>query len=146
MTIASSDGMATGLIIGAIVFGLVVLGLMIWLVYGTLYKVLAAVPPQFRQMSPGHVFLCLIPLFGIVWLFFVVSRTSNSLLATFQAQGRMDVGDCGRSIGLAWAILVCCGIIPFLGGLASLAGLVCMIIYLVKVNGLRHQIAPGYPA
>ena len=126
--------MDDGIIAFAIIIGLIVLILMIWLVYGTLYKVLKRVPPAHRLMTPGHVFLSLIPLFGMVWIFFVVSRTSNSLLSYFRAAGRTDVGDCGRSVGLAWPILSVCGIIPILGALASIGALVCMIIFVVKVN------------
>ncbi len=137
-------GAEVGFLLGMIIFGLVVLGLMIWLVYGTLYKVLSRVPPEYPQMSPGQVFLCLIPLFNIVWLFFVVSRVSGSLETYFSNESEYDYGDCGKSLGLAWAILTVCSIVPLLGMLAALAGVVCMIVYLVKVNGLSHDIVDSY--
>jgi hypothetical protein len=141
------EGAELGIIIGVIVFGLVVLALMIWLVYGTLYKVLSRLPPEYQRMSPGLVFLCLIPLFGTVWLFFVVIRTSDSLRSYFYyVQQRTDVVDCGKGVGLGWAICSVCSIIPFLGYLTAIAALVCMIIYLVRVHGLSQQVAPvGYP-
>ena len=119
---------------------LVVLGLMIWLVYGTMARALARVPPQYRLMSPGLAYLCLIPLFGIIWIYFVVSRTSRSLEGYYRAWHRHDVGDCGRGLGLAWAILTSCLVVPILNYLAWIPWLVCMILYLARINDLKNQI------
>ncbi len=38
-------------------------------------------------------------------------------------------------------ILICCGIIPLLGILCSLGGLVCWILYWVKIAGYSNRIA-----
>ena len=55
--------------------------------------------------------------------------------------GEMEHGDCGEAIG--WWTAGCCagGLIPCLGYVSSLAYLVLLIIYLVKINGLREQLA-----
>jgi hypothetical protein len=43
-------------------------------------------------------------------------------------------------IGIAYCILLCCSIIPMLGGFAALAGIVCWIIYWVKLAGYKRKL------
>ena len=117
----------------AIGIGIAILLLMV------LYNALNRLPEQFRQMPPGQVFLLLIPLFSMVWLFFVVMKISNSYRAFYEHYG-VDRGDCSYGIGLAWAICSAVGIIPYLGFLGSLGALVLMIIYLVQVSGYKNEV------
>ncbi len=109
------------------------------LVLMVLYNALNRLPEQFRQMPPGQVFLMLIPLFNMVWLFFVVMKTSNSYRAFYEHYG-VDRGDCSYGIGLAWAICSASGIVPYLGFLGSLGALVLMIIYLIQVTGYKNEV------
>lgn len=94
-----------------------------------------------RKMEPGNVWLMLIPLFGLVWQFFIVDRLADSLKAEFATRNIVvDEDRPGYSIGLTYCILFCCGIIPVLGALASLGGIVCWIIYWVKINDYRTKL------
>jgi hypothetical protein len=88
------------------------------------------------------VWLLLIPCFRLVWNFFVYLQLADSYKAYFASVGRTDVGDCGRGIGLWYAICAACGIIPCVNYLALPAGLVLLIIYLVKATDLKGQIPP----
>ncbi|MBL0329741.1 MAG: hypothetical protein IPP64_10070 [Bacteroidetes bacterium] len=107
----------------------------------TLQKTLNEVSPQNQKLPPGQVWLILIPLFGLVWSFIVVNRIADSLKAEFISRGIQQTEDRpGYSIGLTYCILYCCSIIPFLGGLAALGGLVCWIIYWVKIAGYKTQL------
>ena len=102
----------------------------------TMQKALTLAGDQYRTLNPGLVWLMFIPLFNIVWHFFVVMHVSKSVKAWGTAHG-VDFGDGGWGIGLTACILHCCGIIPILGILASLAGLVCIILWWVKVAGFN---------
>lgn len=82
---------------------------------------------------------------GIVWTFFVVLNIAKSLVAEGQSRG-IDLGDGGKTIGLVMAILMVCGIIPVLGMFASIGGLVCWIIYWVKIAGYSNQLASAAPS
>ena len=108
-----------------------------------LYTVLQAVPPQFRLMEPGMVWLMLIPCFNLVWIFFVYVRIARSYQNYFRSVGRYDVGDCGESIGLWYCICVCLSIVPCVGGIAGLISFILMIVYLVKLFGLKGQMQAG---
>jgi hypothetical protein len=114
-------------------FILLVFAVNIFVIY-LLYTCFQRIPLQYRLMEPGMVWLLLIPLFNIVWVFFVLIRLSRSYQGYFAAQGRTDVGDCGEALGL-WALI--------LHFLCFPVGLVLLIIYLVKVIGLKNQIPVG---
>ena len=101
---------------------------------------LKALPPEFRLMEPGLVWLMLIPCFNLIWIFFVYTRIARSYQNFFRAQGRFDMGDCGESIGLWYCICVLLSVIPCVGVIASVAALILMIIYFVKLLGLKSQV------
>ncbi|MBM3997194.1 MAG: hypothetical protein FJ303_24045 [Planctomycetes bacterium] len=61
-------------------------------------------------MSPGSVFLVLIPLFGFIWYFIVVSRVTAAMEAEFMDRGLKAKSDFGRLWGFL-AIIPCCGFI-----------------------------------
>ena len=88
------------------------------------------------------VWLLMIPCFNLVWNFFVYLQLADSYKAYFASVGRTDVGDCGRGIGLGYAICAACCIIPCLNYLAGPVALVLLIIYLVKAMSLKDQIPP----
>jgi hypothetical protein len=119
------------------VFFLILLAVYLFVVY-LLYTCYQRIPAQYRLMEPGQVWLMLIPLFHIVWQFFVVIRLSRSFQQYFAAKGRTDVGDCGESIGLWGMIFNLIGCAP--------VGFILWIIYLVKVTGLKNQIPEGATA
>ncbi len=102
----------------------------------TLQNVLKKVSQENQKMPPANVWLLFIPLFNIGWHFVVVSRVSDSLKAEFATRG-IDVGvdRPAYGVGLAYCILNCCSIIPFLGILAGLGWLVCWIVFWVKIGG-----------
>jgi hypothetical protein len=119
----------------------------------TQQNTLKAISPANRSMQPGEVWLQLIPLFGMVWQFIVVSKIAASLQRELLAGNKFSFEDSRQpahselygekptyNIGIAYCILFCCSIIPVLGGLASLGGLVCWIIYWVKVSEYKNRI------
>ena len=130
--------------LGVILFAIGVVFLVTLLVYLIvailLYGCLARVPQEYQRMKPGLVFLLLIPLFNLIWNFFVFLRIPESYQAYFASQGRTDVGDCGRSIGLWLSICVACSIIPCVNYISGPASLVLLIIFFVKIFGLKSQI------
>ncbi len=99
------------------------------------------VPVEHQRMTPGMVFLLLIPLFNIIWNFIVFQRIPESFQSYFNAQGRSDMGDCGRSVGMWYAICGVASLIPCVQYIAAPAALVLFIIFLVKIWGYKGQLA-----
>jgi len=98
----------------------------------TLQKALNRCSPECRAMNPGMVWLMLIPLFHIVWQFFVVLNMAKSLDAEFQKRGIAEDRSPGQTIGLIMCIgnLIC-----------GPVGLVCWIVYWVKIAGYSSKLA-----
>lgn len=107
----------------------------------TLQNAMNTVRPEFRKMPSGQVWLELIPLFGMVWQFFNVINVSDSLKREFETRG-IPIAEArpGYSIGITFCILLCCSVIPVLGGLAAIGGLVCWIIFWVKIANYRAEL------
>ncbi len=105
-----------------------------------LYVAQKRVPAEHRKIDPLAVWLLLIPLFNLVWNFFVYRRIPQSYCSYFNAQGVQGKGDCGETIGLWLAICYACSIIPCVNYIAGPAALVLLIIFLVKIMGLRGEI------
>jgi hypothetical protein len=147
-----SQGQAAGTIIFlaimviALVVGIAIAVALIYLVYNAQ----RALPVEHQKIPAGQVWLLLIPLFNLVWNFFVYPRVSASYQSYFESRGRTDVGDAGRGLGLGYAICCACSIIPVVGGFVGLAALVLWILFLVKIYGLKKQIdlppvSTGFP-
>src|SRR5947207_2203521 len=143
-----TPGQTAAVVAAALTFGLILLavGIAIHIVIcALLYGCFTRIPPQFRKMEPGLVWLLLIPLVPLVWNFFVYQRLPESFQAYFGSVGRTDVGDCGRGIGMAYSICYIGALVPCINYVAGPAALVLLIIFLVKVIGLKNQIALAPP-
>lgn len=112
------------------------------------YKPLSTVPQQYRKISPGMVWLLMIPLFNLIWGFFVYPQVSQSLKRYAGAKGnqRLAATDCGEVFGWILAALVVASCIPAVGPLAALGSLVILIIYLIKINQVANELSAGYSA
>jgi hypothetical protein len=117
----------------------------------TQYNTLKAIQPQNRAMSPGEVWLQLIPLFNLVWQFIVVQRIAESIsrelssnVFSFEERQPLQLYQQGSrptyQIGMAMCVLNVFGFIPLLGSLARIAGLICWIIYWVQLSSYKNQI------
>lgn len=105
-----------------------------------LHIIQARVPAEHQKITPGMIWLILIPIFGLVWNFFAFPRISESYKSYFDTVGDQSVGDCGKGVGLWYAICSACCIIPCVNYIAGPAALVLLIIFLVKLFGLRGRI------
>ena len=127
--------------------------LCVWIVIGIFYclalqKALSRCSTQNRTLSPGLVWLLLIPIFNVVWHFVIVLNMAKSLHAEFVSRNIVEAQSPGLGIGLAISILqavvVVLGWVPFLGELAGVALFICWVVYWVKIAGYSDKIASPY--
>lgn len=102
---------------------------------------LQAVSAENRKMTPGNVWLQLIPLFNFYWQFVIVNRISESIALEYE---RLNIEKKAlyptRAIGMAtWAIYFIT-FIPAVKSAASIAWIICLIIYWVTMNECRKKI------
>ena len=108
-----------------------------------------ALQPAFRPQVPtALVWLGLVPYLGFLALIAAVVMLSVSLKKEGEARRTDAFGDGGLALGLAAAILSLLSVIPSIGLLLGLAGLVCWILHWLKVSGFRRLLAAyaGTPA
>lgn len=116
----------------------------------TQQRTIKLIQPHNRRLQPGEVFLQLVPLFGMIWQFFVVIRLSDSIRnelgeRTFSFEEmRMGQNEQGKRptyrIGITYCILFCCYILPIIGTYLFLAGTVCWIIYWVQLFRYKKKL------
>lgn len=106
----------------------------------TLQNLLNRVKPENRAVSPGNVWLLLIPIFNWIYPFILYPKISESVSKEFQSRGLPADGDFGKGLGITMPILTLCGIIPVIGALAGIGNLVIWIIYWVKMSKYKNQL------
>ena len=128
-------------------------------------NILKVIGQENREMSPRSVWLQLIPLFGLVWQFIVVIRISSSVLKELASRVGESILDNSEvqlkgtdeyptyTIGIAYCILTTIGFIinyatrnsisllRLFGTLFFLAGMVCWIIYWVRIVKTKNKLA-----
>lgn len=126
--------------------GVAIVGFLLWLIPSiffllTLQKALTRVATERRTMNPPMVWLSLIPLFNVIWNFFVVNALAKSLDAELTARNIPHEAEPGKTMGLIWAGLTAACVIPGLGFLLGIPVLVIWIIYWVKIAGFSAKLA-----
>jgi len=139
-------GMATGIAF----FYLLILSLSVWLIPAIFYLIsvqaaLKAVSPKNRSLDPALVWLYLIPVFNLVWQFFIVVNVSGSLKREYAQRQAQAVGDCGYGLGIAMCIVSLCAIIPIFWFFMWLVALVLWVIYWVKIVELKNGLQTAQP-
>lgn len=112
----------------------------------TLQNTFKAISDENRKMQPGEVWLSLIPIFGYIWQFFIVTKMADSLSAELKTKGIEHSEERpAYNIGLIYCILMVAAsplaiIIGFLGSILSIAGVVFWILYWVKIEEYRKKL------
>lgn len=107
----------------------------------TLHRALGRVHESRRAMAPGLVWLNLIPLFGFGWHLYTVIMMADSFAREFEARNIPHEGRPGLALGLSATVLLVAGAIPAVGVFAALAGLICWIVYWVRIAVFSRRIA-----
>jgi hypothetical protein len=110
----------------------------------TVYNTMKLVSPENRHMSPGMVWISIIPVVNLIWDFYMVSNVASSISDELRARGIEHSEERpGYSVGTAWCICAIIRVIPFfgfIGTLAGLAALVCWIIHWVKIYNCKTKL------
>jgi hypothetical protein len=92
-------------------------------------------------MPPGRVWLLLIPIFNLVWHFVVVLNLARSLGSELRSRNVPNADpEPAKALGLAMCILFVGSAIPKVGTVLWFAGLICWIVYWVKIEGYSRAL------
>lgn len=106
----------------------------------SIQRTFMAISPQNRAMDPAQVWLCMIPLFGAGWNFYVLEKLSDSIQAEMRMRGANLYDRPLYGVGLTYCILWCTCHIPCFNYLAAIPALVLFIIYWVKIVDYKSQL------
>ena len=107
----------------------------------TLQNTLREISMENRKMQPDQVWLTLIPLFGIIWQYFIVAKMADSLVLEFSKRNIYIAEQRpGYNIGIAYCILISLSIIPMVGFLSVIGGAVCWVLYWIKISEYRTRL------
>lgn len=132
--------MNEGTLITVIIVGLIICYIPYIFYLLTLQKTLKLVGEEHQAMSPGLVWLNLIPIFVLGWHFYTVSKVSTSLGRWHSANEELDPDNGANTMGITACALMIASIIPFIGGFLGLAALIVWIIYWVKIAGYNKKL------
>ena len=122
----------THLIILLIVLGIFVLPFIFYIL--SLQRALEKCALSSRTLSPGSLWVLLVPLVNLIFHFIVVTGIARSLGNEFRRRNAVNIEPApGQSIGMAMCICMVCGIVPVLGIFTSIAGFILWIVYWVKI-------------
>lgn len=122
---------------------LLCIGMLIFYIFYllTLSRTLELCHPQTRTMNPGEVWMVFIPLFGIVWHFIMIGRIADSLAVEFRNRNLpVEEQRPGYNTGLTALILMCCGMIPFIGILIVIVSFVFLIMYYNRIKSYKNRL------
>jgi hypothetical protein len=133
----------------------------------TLQRTLTEVRERNRAMSPGLVWLYLIPLFNVFWSIYMVFKIAESLRNEFDYRGWRTEGESfGKTVGGIWSIgnvasiFIGCmigavdaaaqnkavsAVLNLVNLIVSLTILVCWIIYWVQIAGYGRLLRENRP-
>lgn len=128
------EGVAAILVI--LFIALIIGGLIIYIMHlSAMSSALEVIPQPLRKMPPGNVWLTFIPLFGIVWQYIMVAAVSDSIKAEFIRRGmQRDEDRPGYNMGLTSCILWTCRIIPYIGLIPALIGIIMRLTHMNRIK------------
>lgn len=104
------------------------------------HRVLGALPSERRLISAQSTFLLLIPFFSTVYEFYVVLRLSRSLQDYFAIVEEPKMGGCGRILGISFCLCNAGALIPAVGMVLGVLGLLLWIVYMMTILELRKVV------
>ena len=78
--------------------------------------------------------------------FSVFRRVPASFQSAFAARGRTEFGDCGASLGLAYAIVELGFLVPWIGLIPWVAAWVMLILLLVRFHDYKEKLIQAQEA
>ena len=107
----------------------------------TLQNTLKVISFENRKMTPGNVWLIVIPFWGIVWQFVVVNRIADSIKEEcIKLNIPVNENRPTYIIGLIYCISSILFLIPTIKTIGAFAGLILWILYWISVNKYKKLI------
>ncbi len=113
----------------------------------TMGRALSRCAPRNRTLTPGLVWLSIIPMFGNLWDFVIVLTVGRNLTDEARSRSLQPAEDNpGLAFGIAYCLLNLFFWIPFINIFTGLASLICWIVYWAKIAAASRLLADSRPS
>jgi hypothetical protein len=139
-----SDLIELFFVLGLFAVGVVTALVVVTSFLAALAHALRRVSPENRRMEPGQVWMCLIPVFNIVWATVTVERIAESLRDEFRSRAMDGPHEkYGRTYGLTTLVLLAFGVLFYPAFITYPIALGFFIAYWRQINRYAARLRPG---
>ena len=104
-------------------------------------KTIKAIDPEYRTQSPGMAWLLLIPIFNVIWFFFLLKSIKTSFLRMHENKRISQPIDTGYTYGIAMGCCWAAIFIPKLIFVALIPMFVFSILHWTKLSNARRRLS-----
>ena len=104
-------------------------------------KTIKAIDPEYRTQSPGMAWLLLIPIFNVIWFFFLLKSIKTGFLRMHENKRISQPIDTGYTYGIAMGCCWAAIFIPKLIFVALIPMFVFSILHWTKLSNARRRLS-----
>lgn len=104
-------------------------------------KTIKAIDPEYRTQAPGMAWLLLIPVFNVIWFFFLLKAIKTGFLRMYENKRISQPIDTGYTYGIAMGCCWAAIFIPKLIFIALIPMFVFSILHWTKLNNARKRLS-----
>lgn len=110
----------------------------------TLAHVLRRITPENRRLEPGQVWLCLIPIFNLVWATVTVDRVAESIRNEYLSRGLdRPTEKYGRAAGFTVLVLLATGVLLYPALITYPVAFIFWVVYWVQLSRYGRELKSG---
>jgi hypothetical protein len=107
-------------------------------------RLLVAVQPENRRLSPGIVWIGLIPFFHLVWPLILNPLVCRSVRAELESRKKDEYGNYGMAPGILFPLMILAGsFIPWIGRFITAGGFLIWFLFWMRLNDYKRRIEEG---
>ena len=104
-------------------------------------KTIKAIDPEYRTQAPGMAWLLLIPVFNVIWFFFLLKSIKTGFFRMYENRRINQPIDTGYTYGVAMGCCWAAIFIPKLIFIALIPMFVFSILHWTKLNNARKRLS-----
>jgi hypothetical protein len=104
-------------------------------------KTIKAIDPEYRTQTPGMAWLLLIPVFNVIWFFFLLKSIKSGFLKMHENRRISQPIDTGYAYGIAMGCCWAAIFIPKLIFIALIPMFMFSILHWTKLNNARKRLS-----
>ena len=112
-----------------------------FLIIRAISKTIKAIDPEYRAQAPGMAWLLLIPVFNVIWFFFLLKSIKSGFLKMHENRRISQPIDTGYAYGIAMGCCWAAIFIPKLIFIALIPMFVFSILHWTKLNNARKRLS-----